>query len=232
LPADNHARLHHGYYAIAYKLFANEYEPRQGAELLETLRAGVVRHTGWPPFWVPTREGIAPYMHDSNVECWLGADGVDRDAGHADFWRVSPDAQFFLLRGYQEDGDESGRVQPGQVFDVTLPTWRMGEVLLHAASMAKQFGVPQARVVLVVQWTGLDGRNLTSFANPNRLLFQGYNSRQATHRTNISVQADHIADTLPELVDKLVRPLYELFDFFRLPGTLVFEELARMRGAR
>jgi hypothetical protein len=41
---------------------------------------------------------------------------------------------------------------------------------------------------------------------------------------------DRIADELPELVDSIIRPLYELFDFFTLPATLVSEELARMRN--
>ena len=46
------------------------------------------------------------------------------------------------------------------------------------------------------------------------------------------MQADQISDGLPELVGKLVAPLYELFDFFQLPGALPAEELARMRANR
>ncbi len=232
LPAGHHAKLQHGHYAVGYQLFADELEPRRGAALLEAMRVGTVRYTGWPPFWVPTRPGIAPYMLDDNVECWLGPDDQNRDSAHSDFWRASPEAQFFLLRGHQEDGLENDITPSGQIFDLTLPTWRIGEVLLHAASMARQFNVPRARVVMVIEWTGLAGRRITNLANRNRLLFDGHTSRQATYRTNISAQADQIADTLPELVDRLVRPLYELFDFFQLPATLVTEELARMRERR
>jgi transcriptional regulator with XRE-family HTH domain len=232
LPKDHPARLRHGRYAFAYQMFSDALEPKSGAGLLEALRAAVVRHTGWPPFWVPTRDGIAPYMRDGNVECWLGPDGEDRDPGHADFWRASPDAQLFLLRGYQEDGSENERAVPGKIFDLTLPVWRVGEVLLHAESMARQFGVPGARVEIIAEWTGLEGRTLTSWANPDRWLVERNRSREATCFTSLAVQADQISDALPELVDRMVRPLFELFDFFELPPGLVADELARMRARR
>lgn len=231
LPANHPARLRHGYYAVGYQLFGALERP-QGAALLEALDRGVVRHTGWPPFWVPTRDGIRPYPQDGNIECWLGPDGEDRDPGHADFWRASPDAQFFLLRGYQEDSDERGGRQPGTLFDITLPTWRIGEIFLHAASMARQLGDPNARVVLVAEWSGLSGRRLASFANQDRYLADGHISRQSSYKTNFTIEANQIPDALPEIVDRVVRPLYELFDFFQIPQMLTAQELARMRQHR
>ncbi len=231
LPADHGARMQNGHYAVGYQE-VGDFDPPRGPELLEALRQGCVRHTGWPPFWVPTREGIAPYMYEGNVECWLGRDGEDRDAAQSDYWRASPEAQLFLLRGYQEDASQNPAVEPGTIFDLTLPTWRMGEILLHAASMARQFGAERARVVFIAEWTGLAGRRLAAFVNPNRLLEENYVARQDTYHASLEVQADQIEDTLPELVDRIVRPLYELFDFFTPPPTLVAEELARMRSHR
>jgi transcriptional regulator with XRE-family HTH domain len=231
LPAEHPARLRHGYYNVGYQLFGNV-ERVQGTALLDALNRGVVRHTGWPPFWVPTRDGIRPYMHDGNVECWLGPDGQDRDPGHADFWRASPDTQFFLIRGYQEDGHENAQAEPGTIFDITLPTWRIGEILLHAASMARQLGDAQAQAVLIFEWTGLNGRSLRSFANRTRHMADRYTARQERYRADLTVQADQIGDQLPELVGRVIRPLYELFDFFQLPATLPLEELERMRRDR
>jgi transcriptional regulator with XRE-family HTH domain len=228
LPSEHGARLQYGHYAIGYQIIG--IEPLRVPALLEALQRGVVRHTGWPPFWVPTRQEIAPYPFDGNVECWLGRENEGRDPAHSDFWRASPHGQLFLIRGYEEDGWENKRTPPGTVFDITLPTWRIGEVLLHAASMAKKFEAPQAQIILVVEWTGLTNRELLSFANKRRALLEGYHARQDRYRTNIAVQAEQISDTLPELVYRLVRPLYELFDFFQLPATLVSEELAEMRG--
>lgn len=231
LPSTSGARLSHGHYAVGYQIFGN-IEKRSGSALLDVLRQGEVRHTGWPPFWVPTREGIKPYMHDGNVECWIGGEGEGRDPGHSDYWRATPNCQLFLLRGYQEDGWENERMAPGTAFDLTLPVWRIGEILLHAASLARQFGDPQARIVFEMEWTGLAGRQLVSFANTNRSLFGQRKARQDSCRTNISAQADQIDDALPDLVERAVLQLYELFDFFRLPATLVAEELARLRKSR
>jgi transcriptional regulator with XRE-family HTH domain len=232
LPEGDAGRLPHGHYAVGYQFFDETLAPIRGAELLERLRAGTVRLTGWPPFWVPTRAEIAPYIQDGNIECWLGRAGDDRDAGHADFWRASPQGQFFLIRGYQEDGTRNDRAAPGEIFDLTLPTWRMGEVLLHAASMAQQFEVPEAQVVFIAEWTGLRGRQLANWANPGRLLFEGHAAQQASYRATVSTRANQIRDTLPELVGGLVRSLYELFSFFQLPAALVTEELTRLRERR
>lgn len=198
LQAPHGAQMQHGHYAIGYKLFDDELVSRNGAALLDTLKAGEIRLTGWPPFLIPGRKDIDPYIQDGNVELWLGRDEHDHGPGHSDFWQVSPNAQFFLLRGYQEDDKGNDRAQPGQVFDITLPTWRVGEVLLHAASMARQFEVPDARIIFNVEWTGLSGRSLTSWANPHRLFFGDYTARQDVFRVSITTLASSINDTLPE----------------------------------
>ncbi len=231
LPENRPARLRNGHYSVGYQLLG-DFEPVRGRKLLETLQAGVVRHTGWPPFWVPTREGIAPYLVNDCVECWLGGDGKEQDPDHADFWRASPEGQFYLLRGYQEDGLENREIMPGEIFDLTLPTWRVGEILLHAESMARQFMAPQAQLLILAEWTGLSGRKISSFANPINQPIDSPIAHQDIYRTKIKVQANQISDTLPELVDSIVRPLYELFNFFQLPAGLVTQELARMRQHR
>ena len=98
--------------------------------------------------------------------------------------------------------------------------------------MARQFGAERARVVFVAEWSGVADRRLAAFANSDRLLLESYVSHQDTYRANLEVQADQIEDNLPELVNRIVRSLYELFDFFPLPPTLVVEELAKMREHR
>lgn len=227
LPPRHKARLQHGYYAVGYQLIG-EIRTLEGEALREALAQGVVKHTGWPPFWVPTRPEIAPYMAEDNLECWLGPDGEKRDPSESDFWRASPRGQLFLLRGHQEDGTDNPRESAGTVFDVSLPAWRTGEILLHAASMARQFGAPQARIVLIAEWTGLAHRELVSIPTPQRPVPPAHRARQDRYRTSLTVQANQISETLPKLVDQLIRPLYLLFDAYELPATLVSEELAKL----
>lgn len=190
-----------------------------------------MRHTGWPPFWFPTRRGIEPYAINDVVECWLGHDAEpgafgQRDAAHSDFWRISPDGLAFLLRGYQEDGLDNQ--PPKQLFDITLPVWRIGEALLHAERLAGNLVEGPATVTFAVQYHGLAGRSLTSISG-NRLMFERDVARQDIFTQRNTIEVASIGPNLPEIIHPLLAPLYALFNFFDLPMTLVAEELAKMR---
>lgn len=230
LPADAPERCPHGYYCIAYEL-TGDLRAIPPGQLPELLQRSVVRHTGWPPFWFPTRQGIEPYLIDGVVECWLGGDTepggfVQRDAAHSDFWRISPGGLAFLLRGYQEDGLQQR--PPATLFDVTLPVWRVGEAIIHAERLAGNLVDGPAAVTFAVHYSGLAGRSLTS-VDGSRLLFEGKAARQDSITLRSTVEVASIAPNLPEVVHPLLAPLYALFDFFDLPVALVTEELARMR---
>lgn len=237
LPDGVGPRLVHGRYSIAYEIVG---ERRQiaPARMPEVLRASVVRHTGWPPFWYPTRAGIEPYPINGAVECWIGGDPETppehRDAAHSDFWRIHPDGLAFLLRGYQEDdmdAKQPGRapVPPASVFDITLPVWRIGEALLHARSLAANLFEGPTTIRFVANYEGLAGRSLVSIDN-RRHVWEGRVARQDTITLNTHIDAQAIDPNLPEIVHPLLSPLYGLFDFFELPMKLVVEELTRMRA--
>lgn len=239
LPPESGPRCPHGFYYFAYEI-GGELRMIEPAQRPEVLRRAVVRHTGWPPFWYPTRNGITPYPLDGSTECWLandaGPDAGYPDPAHADFWRISDDAKTFLLRGYQEDGLEaqrSGRAPPvpKTLFDITLPIWRAGEALLHAASLSRQLVEGPATIDFVAFYGGLSGRHLTSLSG-NRMVFENRIARQASITLRTKINADAIGTNLPEIVRPLLAPLYNLFDFFHLSMDLVTEELARMRQSR
>ncbi len=238
LPAGSGPRMPHGRYSVAYEI-VGERKPVSLAQLPDVLRASVVRHTGWPPFWLPTRPGILPYAMDDAIECWIGGDTAaapeQRDAGHADFWRISPAGLAYLIRGYQEDdlGDRHGRKTyvPGTAFDLTIPVWRMGEALLHAQRLATNLFEGPATVKFVAMYEGLAGRELVTL-DGRRVLFEGKVARQDAITLTTHVSAQAIETNLPEVVHPLLEPLYALFDFFALSSHLVSEELARMRSGR
>jgi schlafen family protein len=230
LPQGSSASFPDGHLAVAYRLAGN-LAGLSNRALLEALTRAQVRHTGWPLFLVPTRDDIRPYVRDGNIECWIARDGQDHGPAHNDFWSVSPDGKLFAIRGHQEDGRREDGIAPRTAFDITLPTWRIGEALLHASNMAAELGDPAAQVTFIAEWTGLGGRRLTHLER-RRLIFDRHHTQQDRFRISLSVQADQISDALPELVGRLIFPLYELFDFFQLPAALPAEELARMRANR
>ena len=229
LVAGTACKLEHGHYSIAYQLFSDNLEPQRGNDLLEILRTRAEFRSGWPPFTVFTRDGITPYAFEDNIENWLGQEPDGRATRHSDFWRASPSGQFFLLRGFQEDDQVISDGQPGEIFDLTLPTWRIAEVLYHAKAMAEQFGVENGRITVISEWTGLEGRRLKAWANNNRIIADRYETRQDVYRSQVSISLDTLEETMPETIYHLVRGLYEIFSFFPLPPTLVAEEIDRLR---
>ncbi|WP_051341310.1 hypothetical protein [Azospirillum halopraeferens] len=229
LPADSPIRMPHGHYAVDYAIAGAS--AGSARALLDALRRADRGHTGWPPFWVPTRGAIAPYPVEDGIECWLGRDTErdDRDAAHNDFWCATRDARLYLRRGYREDSTDV--LPPAAVFDLTLPVWRAGEALLHAHHLAEALGAPAgAEVRLRVRCAGLAGRELKSWANPYRDVPGIHRCRTGEASHAVSCPAGAIADRLPELVHALLAPVYERFDFYALPPELVTEELARLRS--
>ncbi len=220
------SRYSHGTWMAAYAL---EGQPAVAtlSNLLALLIEARGHETGWPPWWVPTRQSLAPYPHDGTVECWM-RDVQSADAGHSDFWRASPEGLLFLLRGYQED---SSRLQPGGAFDLTLPIWRVGECLLHAERLSRALGAVDASVVFRFTWDGLRGRTLVAWANPGRTLFETRRASQDSVTTELSVPTGRISPNLPELVGSITRPLYEVFDFFTIPQQTIQQEVSQLRGS-
>lgn len=244
LPGSAGARFSNGYYNFAYEIVG---DPRRivPAKLPDLLQKSVVHHTGWPPFLYPTRQEIEPYPIGGVVECWLGndpetpfigSDATGPDTTHSDFWRISPDGLAFLLRGYQEDGVDAQKVgrtelEPGTIFDVTIPIWRVGETLLHAERLAANLFKGPTTIRFFAKYTGLNGRFLESldFRRPYRA---HQASRQESIELSTHVDTESIAPNLPEIVHSFLSELYALFGFFELSMQLVTEELAKMRRHR
>jgi len=237
LPEGTGPRMPHGRYCFAYEV-SGERQQIAPAQFPEALRRSVVRHTGWPPFWYPSRSGIQPYPIDDAVECWMGGDPQtqpeQRDAAHSDFWRIHRDGLAFLLRGYQEDGMELRRpgrapVRPASAFDISLPVWRAGEALLHARSLAANLFEGPTTIRFIAIYEGLAGRSLVSIDN-RRHVWDAKTARQDNIALQTNIDAQAIDTNLPEIIHPLLSPLYALFDFFELPMQLVVDESARMRA--
>lgn len=231
LPEDNVARFPDGFYRVDYCLEGSlkQFAPKQFEEI---LRQAVSRHTGWPVFIVMGREELAPREVDGAIEAWLKPDDyVERstsDAAHCDYWRAVPSGRFFLIRGYQEDGQET--FPSRSIFDTTLPSWRLGEVLLHAertATLMAQHSVADITVRLRVLYTGLQGRQLRNWANPlSGMTLVGRPARSDEVLLEAEIPAEAIKDRLGEHLLPLVSSLYERFDVEGLSLEQVRAEVA------
>lgn len=227
-PEESPARFPQGYYEMGFSLAGAQ--PANGlAEIQDKLAmAGRVQLTGWPTFLEMSTPGWAPYPYGDFVEAWVGrpvrTNSMERDPAHCDFWSASTDGELYTIRGYTEDGLEQSRA--GEVFDVTLPVWRIAEGLLFASRFAETFDEVD-EIAIQCHFTGLHGRRLTSITG-RRLVLRDYISSTDEVTLTGQVTPQQVQDNLAEILHPLLSPLYERFNFFSLPVNLVEEELANL----
>jgi transcriptional regulator with XRE-family HTH domain len=235
LPEDSPGRVPNGWYRFDYAL-EGELKNIELHQLPALLRQAVIRHTGWPLFLFPGRTELEPREVDGVIECWLKpADaGVNRplgDAAHCDFWRAAPTGRAFLIRGYQEDSQDT--FPPRTIFDTTLPTWRLGECLLHAQRLAVQLAIEPSKINVRLRalYTGLSGRVLRSWGNPMAdLMIEGGAARSDEAILEAVVPVSEIDTKLAEHLHPMVASLFERFGVTGLSVDRVRAELERMKN--
>ena len=233
LDPDSPERFPNGYYEVSVHLV--DATPADNITVLKQhlSQARRVKLTGWPPFLDMGREGWRPYPLNDHIEAWIGRridECTPREPQYSDYWRASRKGQLYTIRGYAEDSlEDNRRVRPGSVIDVTLPVWRVGEILYFAARFLDEFEDAQA-VLINCRFTGLAGRAITSF-NIRRMT----SSRPCLSdemETGANITPQQLQENVVEIVHQLLSPIYEAFDFYTLSRTLVEEELSNMRENR
>jgi transcriptional regulator with XRE-family HTH domain len=234
LPENSQGRFPNGWYRIDYAL-EGDLKNVELHQFRDMLKASVVRHTGWPLFLFLTRPEFEPYEKDGVLECWLkpedaGANRPLGDAAHCDFWRAATTGRAFAIRGYQEDGQET--FPPRTIFDTTLPTWRIGEALLHADALAGHLAEnkDKTNVRLRVLYTGLSGRVLRAWGNPmSDLMFEGGGARSDEAMLETVVPVGEIKSNLAKILHPLIASLFERFGATGLSVERVEEEIEKMK---
>ncbi|MDA5633070.1 MULTISPECIES: RNA-binding domain-containing protein [Rhizobium/Agrobacterium group] len=220
-----------GYYCVTYWVLG-DFAPLDYPDLLSKIDKATIRHTGWSPWWVPTRKGIKPTIRNQAIECNLDETGREyvADPAHQDFWRVTPDGKAMLVRGYDEDSHPD-RLTPGLKFDITLPIWRIGECLLQAAAFAALLDKESSQLIFAVKWNGLRGRELTHVEGSRSVRPDQVANENDFERT-VTLDPSTIQENLPEILYEFLRPLYALFSFKQLSKAMVDEEVSRLRSSR
>ena len=222
-PKEAPARFPDGYYEMGFSLVGAQ--PANGLTDVQSrlTNARRIKLTGWPVF-LNVQE---PYPHKNFVEAWLGA--ADRFPSHlCDFWRVSMDGKLYTIRGYVEDGVRPN--QSGTGLDISIPIWRVAEALLFVSRFAETFDSVD-EIAIQCRFTGLSGRHLTSL-DGRRPFFSGGQASTDEVTLKDQVTPKQVQDNLVEILHTLLLPLYEHFNFFKLPLSLVDEETKKLLARR
>lgn len=226
LPDADARKLESGFWTFSFEITPfNEPALR---DLNEFLQQGTRPYSGWPPFTYIHRDPLRPKAHGDNVEAWLAndhrPDQLITNDPHCDFWRLSKSGKGFLLRPMQEDrpGYLEGRSPKpeGKFFDWTLPIYRTVELLKFIENMAIQFADTNSEYSLKIQYHGMQGRTLQQHSWKYNL-YEGARCVQSILTSQKSGQVYEIQQNLEEAVFQILSPIYEQFDFTKLPMVLV-----------
>ena len=224
--ADDPRRLERGHWTVSFAI--RSFETENLGQLNTALDREMPRHSEWPPFTYLHREPVRPWPQDDLITAYLGGlQPEERPADkvqHCDFWRISRDGKGFMLRPMQEDGEGyPGEVSPrpvGPFFDWILPTYRMTEVLKFIEALGVRFGREGAKFELLVTYYSTNGRRLEQ-SGRRYFLENGATCHVDQLQSRISASISDIATNLEELVFALLKPIYEQFEFTKLPRQLV-----------
>ncbi|MES2279991.1 MAG: hypothetical protein V4542_01120 [Pseudomonadota bacterium] len=228
---DSHpGRIKLGYFAFSARILGTS----KNIDSQKIIEANQIarRYTGWSAFVSLHQEATRPKLVEGCIEAWL-ANASYPDVGHADFWRIDPAGNFFLLRGYQEDSldPQKGFGAVGTLFEATLPAWRLGEFLLRVGDLGSVMFEDGFEIVVACEWTGLRNRKLFVH-NMRRFLPGSYQSAEDTVKTSGQFAQQTVRELLPDVVKTLTKPLYEHFDFFVPSDSFYSEELTEMTKNR
>lgn len=227
LDTNDPRRLLHGYWTISFSISGFS---ATLTDLNDALRKEMPKYSGWPPFTYLEREPIRPRGRGDKIVAWMGAIDPERDesheyrAEHADFWQMSRDGKGFMLRPMQEDRPgflANMRPRPTPpYFDWVIPIYRMAEVLKFIEALGLRFADGNAEFTLRISYFKAKGRSLQQQSFKYNL-WDGATTHEDLLVSTITAKVAEVALNIEELVFRLLAPIYEQFDFTKLPKNLV-----------
>lgn len=217
-PEDDPRRLKHGFRTVTFSI-----NPFQTEDLtsLDTALRTMPKYSGWPPFTYLYADEHRPRPQDNCIMAYFPS-----GPWHVfhDFWRISRDGRGFMLCPMQEDeNDDMSNVYPqskGPFFNWLLPIYRVTEVLKFIEALAKRFSNENSSFHLIINYYGTQNRRLQQ-PDFTYNLPVGAVCHSDSLNSSIKEQVTKIETNIEELIFRLLAPIYEQFDFTKLPRILV-----------
>ena len=205
----------HGAMEVAIKVEGDFATHRATRDFLNLLQSNNEMYTGWP-VWVDSRnftdERSRPYLDNGAWEAFVASFSQGFNS-HLDYWRLLPEGEFYLYRAFQDDiGGSEHAPLPNTELDYGLVILRVAECVAKAITFAKALeATDDASLLIKVRWTGLQGRNLSDWANPERWI-HGYGpASQDSVESTIAVPLSTPLTAISTYVHEIVSDLFVVF---------------------
>ncbi len=195
-------------------------------------------HTGWP-IWVIS-DGFSnladqPHVHDHTWEQFI----VGLSGGWTDtisFMVFDPKGRFYFRREIEDDlgGDGERKPLPLTTLEFGIAILRVAEAIAVGIAYAKAMGCDPEMTTLSFYfgWNRLNGRELSSWANPLRFIRGGGKAYENEVRSYVEVPLNAPLSRLSEFVKTVIDPLFEVFNGFVISQTAVDDMTQRLINRR
>lgn len=225
----------HGSWEVALIIEGIPPDPLDLNSFASLLGASNPSYTGWP-VWLDSRTFSTaehrPYVMNGAWHTLIVTDS-SRGFRHVDFMLEDPRGRFYSYRALEDDVTLSQNApEPGKALDGILPVLRVWEAIAVGLAFAKALQADeQANLQFMFRWTGLAGRELVSWADPMRYITPR-TAIQDEVTSKISVPLETPLSAIAEHVKAAVRPLFEIFQGFTMPDSVVDEVTQKQLNRR
>lgn len=200
---------------------------------LNLISAANPEYTGWPLWIVSGREGEPgprPYVRDGGWEAFLYEYEPDSWYNHLDFWRAETAGRFYAYRAFEDDISEGpGYPEPITALDYRLVVWRVADAIAvpMAFALAMDFAPEETTLHYAFRWSGLRGRELSSWSDRERRIPRRHVCHEPEVRSPaINVPLETPTSALAPYVRAATADLFAAFGGFELSADAA-EDLTR-----
>jgi hypothetical protein len=171
---------------------------------------------------------------DNSWKRFIYEDGTGWGA-HLDFWIIDLPNRFYHRRALQDDiGGSSNKRESMKLFDPVLATLRVAEALAVPLHFARTLGLAEKGQAIGYgfRWTGLSGRELSTWANPERHISPGRRSVQDEVTIFVNVPASANEGALTPIVKNVMDDVTSIFSGFTIPQQVVENMVKRLFDRR
>ena len=224
----------HGSFEVGLVINADFVQPTLDQHFLRLLEAQHPNLTGWP-LWLDSGgfsdDQSRPYVYEGGWETLIVNDVFDG----VDFMRKEPRGHFYLYRALEDDF-VSGRagLEPQTKLEFGLTILRTAEAIAVGRAFAQALGCTRENATLeyTFRWTGLAGREISSWANPRRYISRYSHAVQDELFTHTTIPFDTPPDVIATATHKVVSQVFALFGGFSVSLEVVEDLVSKLLERR